>query len=185
MISPFPSFFIPIGGYISQYPPEQNSTYVKATSTYNPDYYPYFATDPAKSLIDNFDNLCSWQAGNGEIGSQRFHIDLGSAKTIKRIYYENCHHCGSITDKGVKNFTFWGSNDPAAFAELTYGVDTGWTEIIPAQSTFDQHVALNQADPKYILVTNTTAYRYYAFKFADNYGGTSLDVRRIELQIEG
>ena len=184
MISPFPSFFIPVGGYVSQYPPEQSSTYVKATSTFNPDYYPFFATDPAKSLINNMAGN-SWQAGSGETGSQRFHIDLGSAKIIKRIYYENYHHYGALGTKGVNNFTLWGSNDANAFAELTYGIDTNWTQITPAQATFDEHSELNEADPKYILVTNTTAYRYYAIKFADNHGGTSLGVRRIELQIEG
>ncbi len=39
------------------------------------------------------------------------------------------------------------------------------------------------ADPKYITVTNSTAYRYYAFKFADAYGSIYyMGVRRIELQ---
>lgn len=166
--------------YSSVYPPAQSDTYVKATTKWSESYWPYFATDPTKSLIGSrLEN--SWLANTTT--NQRFHIDLGSAKVIKRIYYENYHNYGDLTTMGVENFTFWGSNIAASFNNLTYSTDTGWTQLTTSQSTFDQHVALDQADPKYITVTNTTAYRYYAFKFADNYGSTSMGVRRIELQV--
>jgi hypothetical protein len=169
--------------YTSQYPPAQNSTYVQATSTYTTNY-PYFATDPSKSLTGTAANN-SW---NGQVFSytnQRFHIDLGSAKTIKRIYYENFHESGSATDWGVKNFTFWGSNASGDFSDLVYADNGTWTQLTTAQTTFDQHVESNTTDPKYILVTNSTAYRYYAFKFANNYSGDALmGFRRTELQTE-
>jgi hypothetical protein len=168
--------------YTSQYPPAQSNTYVKATSTYN-DWYPYNTTNPAKSLI-GADAGNSWQCGSGLSTNQRFHIDLGSAKVIKRIYYENQHNAGLYTEYGAKNFTFWGSNTADAFADLVYGDNTNWTQLTTSASLFDRHVAANQADPKYITVTNTTAYRYYAFKFADTWGGGGMVVRRIELQIE-
>jgi hypothetical protein len=85
---------------------------------------------------------------------------------------------------GVKNFTLWGSNDPNAFADLVYSHDTNWTQLTCSQATFDQHIAADQADPKYIDVTNLVAYRYYAFKFVDNWGSvTTVGVRRIELQV--
>ena len=179
--------------YSSQYPPAFSATYVKATSTSDYDYpdinfYPYRATDPSVSLTSLY-----WIGSLGRcwfaevITNQRFHIDLGSAKTVTRIYYENFHNSGTYTNYGIKDFTFWGSNTAGAFAELTYATDTNWTQLTTAQSYFDQHVALNQADPKYILVTNTTAYRYYAFKIANAYRGSTYDygmgVRRIELQI--
>ena len=45
-----------------------------------------------------------------------------------------------------------------------------------------QHPSSNVVDPQYITVTNTTSYRYYAFKFADTWGGNYMNVRRIELQ---
>jgi len=165
-------------GYTSQYPPAFSDTYVKATFEASIDFMAYMATDPSLSLIgDSTDN--AWM-GNFEF--QRFHIDLGSAKIITRIYYENYHYFGIAVDGGVQNFTFWGSNVAGAFSELTYGIDTNWTELTVAQNTFDEHIELDQADPKYIIVTNTTAYRYYAFKFADSWGGGSEGVRRIELQ---
>jgi hypothetical protein len=168
--------------YESVYPPAQTDAYIKATSRLNDTYCPYFATDPTKSLINSPSDFCSWEATGGL--NQRFHIDLGSVKVIKRIYYENGHNSGSFTDKGAKNFTFWGSNNADAFADLVYGDDTNWTQLTTSASLFDQHVSQNQTDPKYITVTNTTAYRYYAFKFADNWGGSRINIRRIELQTE-
>jgi len=165
----------------SQYPPEQSDTYVKATSIHLTSYQPFYATDPAKSLI-GASTSNAWEADYN--ANQRFHIDLGSAKIIRKIYYENYHYIGGTTDTGVKNFTFWGSNTGAgSFDDLVYGNDEGWTQLTCSQNTFDQHVASDIADPKYITVTNSTAYRYYAFKFADNYGNsTYMGVRRIELQ---
>lgn len=168
--------------YNSQYPPVQSGTYVKATTTYTATYCPYFATDPAKPLIGSWNNN-SWVASAYTIINQRFHIDLGSAKIVRRIYYENLHDSGARITAGVQNFTFWGSNTAASFANLIYGNDGGWTQLTVAQNTFDQHVAADQADPKYIVVTNSIAYRYYAFKFADVRGhDTYMGVRRIELQ---
>lgn len=171
--------------YTSQYPPAHNDTYVKATSTHSAAFFlPYYATDPALSVTGD-DNLNSWLAYEFINTNQRFHIDLGSGKVIKRIYYENHHDTGVHSDRGANNFTFWGSNNAAAFAELTYGIDTNWTELTVAQNTFDEHIGADQADPKYIVVTNSTAYRYYAFKFADGHTDPEyIGVRRIELQTE-
>jgi len=169
--------------YTSQYP-TQDADHVKATTTYSASFYPYFATDPSKALDGNGVGT-SWICENGTNTNQRFHIDLGSGKVIKRIYYENYHSSGGATNGGVNNFTFWGSNTEASFLELTYGTDTGWTQITTAQGTFDEHTGSDVADPKYITVTNSTAYQYYAFKFADNRTLASyLAVKRIELQTE-
>ena len=170
--------------YTSQYPPAQNDTYVKATTKFSTAYWPYFATDPTKSLLGGRSGN-EWMAQNATTTNQRFHIDLGSGKIIRRIYYENSHEAAVSVTAGAKNFSFWGSNEATAFAQLTYATDTDWTQLTTSQSTLDQHVAADQADPKYITVTNTTEYRYYAFKFADNYGYASyMSVRRIELQTE-
>ncbi len=168
-------------GYTSQYPPAHSDTYVKSTTKRDESYWAYYATNPAASVIGNcFEN--TWIADG--ITNQRFHIDLGSPKTVQRIYYENHHYEGTGTDRGVQNFTFWGSNTEASFLELAYGVDTGWTELtVNNNNKFDEHIGADQADPKYINVTNLTAYRYYALKFADNHGSdVYMAVRRIELQ---
>ncbi len=170
--------------YTSQYPPEQSDTYVKATTKFSTSYWPYFATDPTKSLTGGRESN-EWMAQNAVITNQRFHIDLGSAKIIRRIYYENSHTTGTSTTAGAKDFTFWGSNKSTAFATLTYATDTDWTQLTVDKSQFDQHVALDQEDPKYVLVTNTVAYRYYAIKIANNWGNTAyLAIRRFELQTE-
>ncbi len=168
----------------SQYPPVQNGVYVKSTTFWSAGYETYRATDPTKSLVGGYLNN-QRLAKNGTTTNQRFHIDLGSEKVIDKIYYENSHNNGASTNQGVKNFTFWGSNSPTAFADLTYWNDADWTQITTSQGVFDQHVWSNIPDPKYITVTNTTPYRYYAFKFADNWGGTYFGVRRIELQTQG
>jgi hypothetical protein len=174
------------GEYASQYP-TQDADHVKATTILDANCQPFYTTDPTKTLTGT-DYGVSWLSENsGGAGvpptvNQRFHIDLGSAQIIKRIYYENNHDSGTTTNHGVKNATFWGSNEASAFAELTYGIDTNWTQIGGALQ-FEQHTASDVADPKYIVVTNTTAYRYYAFKFPDNWGGTyKMGIRRIELQ---
>jgi hypothetical protein len=175
--------YIVIGSSASAYPPAQSNTYVKSTTKSSTSYWPYYATDPTLSLV-GADTSNSWLSGSGATTNQRFHIDLGGGTIVKRIYYENAHNSGATTTRGVQNFTFWGSNDAAAFAELTYAIDTNWTELTLSSNVMLQHVAANTADPHYITVTNTTAYRYYAFKFADNYGGgTYMGVRRLELKL--
>ncbi len=177
-----PELIMPILS-LSQYPPAQSDVYVKATTKKDTDFWAYFATNPTKLLTDT--GLAnSWACENGTVTNQRFHIDLGSSKLIKRIYYENYHDSGVTTNLGVNNFTFWGSDIGAgSFDDLVYANNEGWTELTVAQNTFDIHISANQPDPKYIVVTNTTAYRYYAFKFADNHGhATYMGVRRIELQ---
>lgn len=169
------------------FPPAHSSTYVKATSQYSTSYVPHFATDPSKPLTGSYSSN-AWISVNGTYTNQRFHIDLGSSRIIDRIYYENLHNNGSSIQYGVKNFTLWGSNDASAFADTTYATDTNWTEITGlSQTSFDQHVAANVADPKYITILgNVTAYRYYAFKIADGWTTTGfMGVRRLTLQYAG
>lgn len=183
--------WLPIGlavlQYASQYPPAYSGTYVKATSS---NQSAYNATDPSKSLTGGMSGNC-WASSMYTTTNQRFHIDLGSAKVIKRIYYENYHDNGGTTSGGAKDFTLWGSNDAGAFANMTYSLDAdpngtwSWTQLTTSQTSFNQHIGSNVADPNYILLTNTSSYRYYAFKFANNYGSSlGVGVRRIELQTE-
>lgn len=170
--------------FTSQYPPAHIDTYVKATTKFSTSHWPYYATDPSKSLTGAM-AANSWLAQSSVTTNQRFHIDLGEEKVIKNIYYENFHNSGASTNGGVKDFTFWGSNESSAFAELTYGTDTDWTQLTTSASAFLEHANLDLPHPEFIGVTNTTAYRYYAFKFANNYGnGSYMGVRRIELQTE-
>lgn len=169
--------------FTSQYP-TLNDTYVKATTHLSTDYWQYYSTDSSKSLTGDA-NLQQWLSTNagGGTTNQRFHIDLGSEKVITRIYYQNSHHNGGYTTGGVENFTFWGSNTVGDFNDLVYINNGTWVPLTIDQSTMDIHVSSNISDPKYILVTNTTAYRYYAIKCADNYGNPDyMGFRRLELQ---
>ena len=175
-----------MANYTLVYPPAHNTTYVKATTKLADGHAePHFATDPAKSLTGTYVDNCWQTVGGGVITNQRFHIDLGSAKMVRRIYYQNYHHEGGYTTRGAENITFWGSNTAAAFADLTYATDTNWTQLGVSQSTFDIHATADAADPKYILVGNNKTYRYYALKIADNYGdGSYLGIRRISLMTQ-
>jgi hypothetical protein len=165
---------------VTYYPLAQSSTYVKATSYLNSTYFPHFATDPNTSLIGG--NLNNQWVSSTSPTNQRFHIDLGEAKIINKIYYENGHSTGSFTGRGIKNFTFWGSNSSSDFNDLTYTNDGTWVQLTTDVSQFEQHVAADTPDPKYVEVTNETAYRYYAVKIADNWGdSTFITLRQIEL----
>ncbi|MDM7940150.1 MAG: hypothetical protein QUS07_07400 [Methanothrix sp.] len=168
--------------YTSQYPSTHDANHVKATESYGVYFLPYFATDPAKSLTGS--SLYNAWVTAGSVTNQRFHIDIDTAQVIRRVYYENYHNSGTEYNRAAKNFTMWGSNSATAFADLVYSHDTDWTQLTIDDSQFDYHIDKDQADPKYIIVTNTTAYRYYAFKISDSWGGGYIGIRRIELQTE-
>lgn len=164
-----------------EYPPAQSATYVKATSEYDGTYVADNATDPALSLTGAPANNEWWapETSNGE--NQRFHIDYGSATRITSFNYDNSHTSGGSTGTGVKNFTLWGSNTISAFNELTYATNTNWTQLSTSSSQFAQHAASDVADTKSFDVLTPGSYRYYAFKFADNWGVvTTMGLRHIE-----
>jgi hypothetical protein len=127
----------------------------------------------------------SWICTDGIKSLRRFNIDLGEGKIIRRVYYENSHSSGLNNTRGVKDFTFQGSHLQDSFDVTTYTVNTGWTDIPTSASQCDIHVASDVSDPKYFLVNNNVAYRYYSFKFINNWGyENNLGIRRIELQTE-
>jgi hypothetical protein len=174
---------LPSVAYTSQYPSPNDATTVKATSSFV-NSQPYLTTDPSKPLNGTWYPNVQWITGSGQVTNQRFHIDLGAATIINRIYYENAHVSGGTLENGCKNFTLWGSNEDSAFNELTYGTDTNWTQITDIDVTqFAQHSAVNGSDPKYINIAEPKTYRYWAFKIADGWGATAnIGIRRIELQ---
>jgi len=175
--------------YKSQYPPSFDSTYIKATTEFSVSYPTYATASPYSDLTGGSD-YNQWYSGSGEDTNQRFHIDLGLAKAIKRIYYENSHTDGIKTGRGAKNIIVQGSNEASAFANLEYLTDDDWTDIATyadqdltvVKTLFDEHVGLDQPDPKYLYLDNDVKYRYYAIKIADNYGETFMGIRRVELQ---
>jgi hypothetical protein len=169
--------------YPADFPSAFSDDYVKATSKYDTNYWPYYAANDYLSIVNSITGA-SWVSGSCSGTNQRFHIDLGAGKVIKRIYYENLQHNGSTwITAGAKTFTFWGSNEASAFAELTYGTDTNWTQLTTSQGTFDEHDASNNQNFKNIDVTNSTSYRYYAIKISDNWGDPNyIGLRRVILK---
>jgi hypothetical protein len=169
--------------YTSQYPPAFTTDYAKATTTSSANIAEGF--DPSLSVLGTGwgAGVALWQSGGGDAGrlNNRVHVDLGSAKTIKRLMYSNFHYEGGYTGRSVKNVILQGSNTESDFLDTVYANNGTWVTI--ASYVFLEHAAADSADWQYQLVTNTTAYRYYAFKFADNYGDANFTAfRRIELQ---
>jgi hypothetical protein len=161
----------------SIYPPTfTDETWVKSTGADGA----WVASNPGLPLTGSGAN--GWTGG--AVTNQRVHFDAGVAISLARIYYENYHESGTLTDRGAKNFTLWGSNFRTSFDNVTYAIDTGWTQLTTDISQFVQHVAADQADPHYVLVYPDQPYRYYAFKIADNWGNVNyIGVRRFELQL--
>jgi hypothetical protein len=116
------------------------------------------------------------------VTGQKFNIDLGSAKEITRIYLENYHASGGTVDRGIKNFSIYGTNSATAFANVTYLTITDL--VLLGTFIAAQHVAVDTADPQYFELPTTGSYRYYVFRIADSYGASSyIAARRIELQV--
>jgi hypothetical protein len=169
-------------GNISAYPPDHSDAYVKATSKGSTNYWPYLATDPSQDLIDN-SLTHSWVSVAGSVTDQRFHIDIGAPQIVKSFYYENYHDSGGSNTIGVKTFTLQGSNAEADFLDIyNYATVGNWVTINTSTDKFSKHPALNAVDPQYISLTNVASYRYYGFKFADNWTSAgNMGFRRLEL----
>jgi hypothetical protein len=112
-------------------------TYVKAT-TNTFEMEPHKTLDPSHPLSGDAYPYC-WMSNVGNPPSQRFHVDLGSAKVIGKIVYCNYHHAGYNTTRGVNGFTLQGSNNSSSFSNLTYATDTGWTTIAKSPASLIQH----------------------------------------------
>jgi hypothetical protein len=174
------------------FPPAHDANYVASYNDQGANYRPWLATDPSKSLVGAAAGNC-WLSQVGYYGNERFHVDLGSAKKVTRIYYENFHDAGANTNRGVKAFTFWGSNDANAFADLVYANNANWTQLPTTASSLDpsstagmlsRHANSNIAEPRYFDVTNANSYRYYALKCANCWGSThSMGFRRLSFQV--
>ena len=169
--------------YISQFPINLSNDYVKATSQSvcgGTIQYAYNVLDSNKSLVGSSLNN-SWIAESNT--HQRLHIDLGEEKIITRIYYENGHDFGTLTENGVQYYNLYGSNDLSSFEELDFNIDDGWNVINCDSSKFLIHISQDVSDPKYIYTISPQSYRYFCFKFYDSYSNDGvMFLRKLELQ---
>jgi hypothetical protein len=164
--------------YVSVYPKIINTTTVIATSYHDSNYLPWFAVDPTITVLGNHANA-TWASGNGQITNQKFNIDLGESKIIKRFYIENGHSSGGVTNMGAKNFSIYGSNSSAAFSNTTYSNIDDLTLL--GTFTARDHVAIDRIDKQFFYLDNNQSFRYYIFRVADNIsgGGTNILIRKI------
>lgn len=168
----------PVTSYTTQFP-----IAAIPASNWNNMHDPMDAMKSDNIAIDGWDYQ-SWTPNWTSFANSCINIDLGSAKTIQRIYYENAHTSGEYTQTGSKDFTFWGSNLEASYNETTYAIDTGWTQLTCNVSELIRHTASNVLDPQYVLVTNDTAYRYYRLKVSSSFDAAwTCALRRLQLQV--
>lgn len=169
-----------MSAYLKRYPPEQSSTYVKATSYYNSTYYPHYATDPSTSYIGNA-NEHSWITSDGAL-PQKLNVDLGEALDITRVDIDNYHHNGGGVTEGVKDVKFYGTNSSTAFNNTT-GTDTTDLTLLDTW-VVAAHTEVDEKDTQEFTLASGTSYRYYVFIIESNYmspaTATYYGIRRIQ-----
>jgi hypothetical protein len=136
--------------------------------------------DPSKSLTwDCTGN--SWYSPTEDRYNYKFNIDFVTPKVIERIYYENAHEIGCGTDNGIRHVDFYGTNSSSAFINFQYDRIVDLTLLWSGE--FNRHVNEDVSDPNYILLSNSTPYRYYVLRILNNWGGgAGMGIRRLELQ---
>ena len=172
-------------GYSANYPVAYNTTYVKGLSSGSQAQPVHQTFNPALSLTGSSSGT-QWDSGHTGVLQANIQIDCGASYALDRIYYQAAHYSGAPGSIGIKDFTLWGTDNAGAFAVETYGVDTNWNQITPAdlsQTYFNQHVAADQSDPRYITIANqTAAYQYWRLKISTAYGDNHIENRHIEFQ---
>jgi hypothetical protein len=168
--------------YTPCYPPSHDSTFVKATTQFSTSYQPWFATDPALPLTGS-DISTTWVSANGGNVGQKFNIDLGVARIIKRLYLENFHSSGALTEAGIMLFGVYGTNSATAFANTVYANTADLTLLGSFEAR--AHIPSDESDPQYFLLDNDTAYQYVVLRIADCNGhDLRMGITHIELQTE-
>ena len=136
--------------------------------------YGYLAFD------DNAATYWDYASGTTNV---RLNVDLAAAKTVRRVLYGDAE-----TTKTPKTVQVYGSNISGSFANLSYTDDTGWDYVATVQFLSPASVLSANGYPadgqysQYTEIPNTGAYRYYSFKIANNWGGTSIRLAALTLQ---
>ena len=167
--------------FTSHYPPVQDAAHVKATST-GSGAAPWYATDPAKPLIDTSTGT-AWSTPANPTPPIKFTIDHGAPFVAARVYLENQHYSGSYTYNRLDQFEIYGTNSATAFANVSAPTDlTDLTLLGSYQAR--AHISSNVSDPQYFLINgNSTPFRYTVLRALNLPSGAETIVfRRIEIQ---
>lgn len=167
--------------YTSHYPPVQDAAHVKATSTH-PGAAPWYATDPAKSLVGPSVGT-AWSTPENPTPPIKFTLDHGEPFVAARIYLENQHYSGMYTYNRLDQFEIYGTNSATAFANVSAVADLSDLTLL-GTFTARAHVSSNISDPQYFLIEgNKTPFRYTVIRALNLPSGASTIVfRRIEIQ---
>lgn len=167
--------------YTSHYPPVQDAAHVKATTT-GPGAAPWYATDPAKSLVGPSEDT-AWSTPANPTPPIKFTIDHGEPFVAARIYLENQHYSGWYTHNRLDQFEIYGTNSATAFANVSAVADLSDLTLL-GTFTARAHVSSDISDPQYFLIEgNKTPFRYTVIRALNLPSGASTIVfRRIEIQ---
>lgn len=163
--------------FIPHYP-----TALRVTSYYNYSTYNVgLAVDPELPLT-GYSSGNSWMSSSFTL-ENKFSFDLGEAFTISRVYLENFHSKGALTERGVKNVQVYGTNVYNAFNNTTYSNTDDLTLIQEFEAA--AHIAADAADPQYFTISSPGSYRYYVLRIQTTQGDlANVGIRHIELQEE-
>lgn len=150
----------------------------------------YNAMNPTNSLVGGWAGN-SWTTIDFVTTNQRFIVDLGDNKVVRKVVYNNWHSLGGSTERGAYESRIYGSSVNDSHTTTTYGNTTGLTLLSPSGSnatgwfTFDRHVNSDVADTKNFTVNNENAYRYYIFDIANSRDPVNnIGFRHLQLQTE-
>lgn len=164
--------------YIRRFPPAYTATYVKATSYYSTSYYPWFGLDPLLSLV-GASSYTSWLTSSMVV-PQKFNVDFGVPVAIHRIYFDNYHTGGKVTNAGVKTLLIYGTNSSTAFDNVDASNTVDLTLI--ATVSVDIHPPDNVISTQVLDISSSVdTYRYICMIITDvyDYGASYFGFRNI------
>jgi PKD repeat protein len=169
--------------YTTQDPPGFSSTYEKATTTSNlDDWQVWYLFNNALDYTKTSDSGVTWQSVRYEIANQRINVDLGSAKTITRVKYENYFGSNGVS-AGARNVAIYGSNTASDFSTTTYATDGSLELINDFEEWTIRNTTAGTSFPGYVIIDSPGSYRYYTFRISNTWGSTNfLALRHLELQ---
>jgi len=163
--------------YSPNFLPRNSATYALATSE-TAGYEAFEAVNRSNLVVAGAVNG-AWLSASSSNANQKFNVDLGSAKIIKKLALDNyINGTSTDTDIGIQNFLVYGTNNSAAFNNTTYANTADLTLLGTFAAT--EHIAIQNSDVQVFDLTNSVAYRYYVVRVADNHGDSgNIGFRRL------
>jgi len=157
-------------------PIDYTAAYVAATSA-DTNHDVEFGINPTLSKIGVSTNV-AWRSTSAT--NQKYNIDLGAELVSGGFKMWRYHETGANTNVGVQNYELYASNTASVLVDVTYASLANLTLI--TSGAISQHPGSDIESIETVTFSSPQKYRYYVFRFADNYGnGTNLGFRHVEI----